>query len=636
MAQLNVTELDFNNIKQNLKAYLSSQEEFSDFNFEGSALNVLMDTLAYNTHYNGMLAHMLANENFLDSAIKRSSVVSLAKALGYTPVSKRAASARVNILLYPDPSYTPTVYTLSRDTQFRATLDGKSYVFYPQEDRLIPLVNSNGVDLFYFADVEIKEGRRLSNSFLIDSNSRSGPLVIPNADIDTTTLRVRVQNSATDVGVRTFVKKSGFIDVKGTDNVYFLEEGPTGLYQLRFGDGVIGQKLSEGNIVIIDYLNTSGINSNTAKQFTITDVLTGSGETLSVQTVSPASGGATRESVDSIKINAPRYNATKERAVTSNDYESLIKIENPSVQSVSVWGGEENDPPMYGKVFVSLNPFPGSVITENTKQKILTEIITPRAPIAIEPEFIDPEYTYVGVKTVATYSVKETALTSGQISAAVNAAIQGYFTTELNILNKSLYYSRLHEVIKTVSPSIISVALNLTIQKRISLVDLNAVGTLFSNFNEKIQPRTLHTTWFNAVVNTQTYKCKIIDLPEATVVSPNHNGFGKLWLQSDTGKNIAEIGTINYDTGKLTILKLQVSSLYGTETHLRLTVDPHNTTKDITTDILTRTSEIKESAVVAKPSKNTIITLNQTVGDIITGARSSFIIEAKPRVKETL
>lgn len=634
MSQLDVSELDFDTIKGNLKEFLSSQEEFSDYNFEGSALSVLLDVLAYNTHYNAMLAHMISNESFLDSAVKRSSVVSLAKAIGYTPRSRRAAEAVINLVVYPDSSFTDTILGLSRDTQFTATIDGTSYVFYPQEDQYTILRSIAGRDLFFFSGLRIKEGRRITNRFFVTADSLSGPFTIPNVGIDTTTLRVRVQKSGTDFSLETFSKKDKFTDVTNSSAVYFVEEGSDGNYQIRFGDGVIGKQLEAGNVVIVDYLNTQGAAANNAQTFSCATVLTNSSENLIVQVTSPSAGGAARETVDSIKVNAPRYNSTKERAVTAKDYESLILASNPNIQSVSVWGGEDNTPPIYGKVFISLNANTGSVVTQSTKDKIVSEIILPRTPIAIQPEFIDPEFTYVGLRLDVSYNTKTTTLTSGQLVNLVNGAVNNYFNDELNSLNKHLYYTDLHNEITSVSDSIVSISLNYRLQKRILLTELNALGSYKTTFNAKMQPRTIYTTWFDTIIARQSYKCKIVDVPNSGVVSPDYNGFGTLYLEGTDGKQLKEVGTIDYDTGEVELPDLEIVSLYGSETVLRLNGIPHEYVKDIKTDILTRTTPVTSSPVVPTPSKNTILILDNSTLNVTTGSRSGVEITTTARLRE--
>jgi hypothetical protein len=627
MAQLDVTELDFDNIKQSLKTFLSAQSEFSDYDFEGSALSVLLDTLAYNTHYNAMLAHMQANETFLDSAIKRSSVVSLAKSLGYTPRSRRAATGYVNFTLVPDPSFTNSTFSLSRDTIFTASVNGTTYNFYPSSTVSATLETINGVTGFVFNQLPLKEGTRVSNSFLIDASNLSGPITIPNQNVDTSTLRVRVQKSATEVSLETFMLSSSLLDLLPTSRVYFLEESIDGLYTLKFGDNVLGKQLTAGNIVIVDYITTNGVDTNGAKGFSCSTTLTGSSETKifdTTQTI-PAASGQNKESIDSIRRNAPKYNSAKERAVSAQDYESLILASNTNIQAASVWGGENNDPPIYGKVYISLDPIEGQIITDKDKDEIVSTVIGPKAPVAILPEFVDPIYTYIGLKVGIVYDTKLTTQTSGQISSAVSSAISTFFADELNTLNKNFYYSKIHDAIKSVSTSIVSVNITPTLQKRLAAT-LNASESYTFTFNSRIQPRELHSSWFNALVSTATVKVKLQDVPNANVVAPAYNGTGILYLVEEDGTQVANIGTIDYNTGKLTIPSMTVASLFNNETVIRVRNRPHDDSKDISTNVLTRTAAVETGAVFATPATNTILTLDDTAANITTGTRKGLEI----------
>ncbi len=243
MAQLNLTELDFQDIKTNLKAYLKSQEEFQDYNFEGSAMAVLVDLLSYNTHYNGMLAHMLANENFIDTAVKRESVVSIAKALGYTPRSYLGATATVTVTITPPASFTGTTLTLSRNATFTSSIEGKAYTFYPLEDITTSAQVIDGVTKFIFTDLLLKEGVRTSNSFTVQAANPQGPYIIPNGNCDATTIRVRVQTSLSDTALTTWNKSTTILDVKSDTKTFWVEEGIDGLTQIRFGDDVLGISL---------------------------------------------------------------------------------------------------------------------------------------------------------------------------------------------------------------------------------------------------------------------------------------------------------------------------------------------------------------------------------------------------------
>jgi len=731
MAQLDVTELDFDNIKANLRLFLEGQEEFSDYNFEGSGLNILLEILAYNTHYNGMLAHMLANENFIDTAIKRESVVSIAKALGYTPRSRRGAVAKVNLTVVPPTSYTSTTLQIDRDVPFSTTVDGATYKFYPLDTTTvnattaggagpyflygtsvlptagnkgyfypvyltetaaqtantagtgattytfteypgksfyIPKNNisegvetlgtttsqSSGVTIdsgltygmytgqtadsatetqFNFSSLAIKEGLRVENKFVVSQAALSGPFVIPNKAIDTSTLRVRVQESASESTTITYTKSDKILDIKADSKVYFVEEGADGLYQIRFGDDVLGKQLKAGNIVLIDYINSNATLSNNAKTFTMGTTLAGSGETITLKTASKAFGGAYKETIDEIRYNAPKHNASRDRAVTSADYESLILASNENIQSCSVWGGEKNDPPIYGKVFISLNPVVGSIITESDKDNIKTSIIDPKTPVAIIPEFVDPEFTHIGLDISLSYDPKLTTLSKGELEAEVNGAVINYFNSDLNKLNKSFYNTRLHDAIKARSESIITIGITNKLQKRIK-PDLAVSKNYTVMFNQKLQPRELTSTYFDIKVGSVIHKVTLVDVPGSTVVPPTYSGTGVVNAIALDGTKVAEVGTIDYDSGKITIPAIIVNALYGTETHLRINAVTQRDVRDITTQALVRTSDTSTAAVVAKPSRNVVLTLDDSVLDATINTKLGLKISATPEVEE--
>lgn len=627
MAQLNVTELDFANIKQSLKDYLQAQSEFSDYDFEGSAMSVLLDTLAYNTHYNAMLAHMQANEGFLDTAIKRNSVVSHAKALGYVPRSVRGSTAVINLAITGAvlPS-SVTSLTLSRDVIFTSVIGQKNYYFYPRNTVTVNKETRSGVSGFYFDNLSITEGTRVTNRFLVDSTNLSGPFVIPNKNVDTTTIRVRVQESATNLTLSTYKNYTNITDVGTTTKAFFIEEDIDGLYIIRFGDNYIGKKLEQDNIVIVDYINSNGVDANFGSSFSVTETFVTAGESVRVTVVSNSSGGQDRETIDSIRQSAPRYNQTRNRAVTSADYEALIKASNTQIQSVSVWGGEDNDPPIYGKVFISLDPVEGATITQNDKDAIQTEIIAPKAPLGILAEFVDPIRTYIQLKIGVVYNPKSTPLTQGGIQGLVTSAVNSYFTNELNVLNKNFYLSRLYNYVKAASNSIISININPKLQKRFTPRTLTVAESYKLEFHNKLEPRTLHSTWFNATVETATTKCKLVDIPDTGVNPPEYNGNGKIYLQNEAGENISLVGTVNYNTGSLNFTAT-IASYVGTDTFIRVNFKPHDDVKDIKTNVLTRVSTPEgSSAVVALPSKNTVLTKDDTVFNSLTGARKGLEI----------
>ena len=633
MAQLNVSELDFDDIKQNLKTFLSSQTEFEDYNFEGSALSVLVDLLSYNTHYNGMMAHMLANENFIDTAIKRESVVSIAKGLGYTPRSHLGSTATVTVTVTPPVSYSSTTLILPRTTAITSTIDSKSFTFYPLEDITTSAQVINGVTQFIFSNILVKEGRRVSNEFSIPAANTDGPYVIPNIKVDTTTIRAQVQESLSDVSVTTWPVSSTMLDVKTDTKTFWIEEGIDGLFQMRFGDGVIGKKLDVGNILIVDYIASSGTTPNGCKTFACSSTVAASGETIAVTTHSPASGGNTQEAIDEIRFNAPRFNATRDRAVTEGDYKTLILASNSNIQSASVWGGEKNDPPMYGKVFISLNPVSGQIITEQDKDNIKNSIIDPKTPVAIMPVFVDPEYTYLSLGIKVTYDPKQTILSKGQLENAARNSVNEYFNTKLNKLNKSFYYSRIHNLINASSDSIISTNIQIGLQKRVTPV-FNKEYNYTVKFNQKLQPKEITSTYFNITIAGATYKVSLQDVPNVEVVAPLYSGTGTVNVITTDGSIVGSVGTVDYDSGTIDLPSMSLVSLYSTETKLRINAGVHKSIKDITTQALVRTSDTAVSAVVAKPSRNTVITLDDGVINATINTGAGLSITAIKEVEE--
>ena len=637
MATKNVTELDFDGIRNNLKLFLQSQSEFEDYDFEASGLTVLLDLLAYNTHYNAVLAHMVANEAFIDSATKRSSVASIAKTMGYTARSARSSEAKISLTIVPDPTYTLGSYTLSRNAIFTTTIQGTQYTFYPKQDYTVNLTNDteSGDQVFIFNNIEICEGTRVETSQIVEAGTESGPLVMSNQNVDTTTIRCRIQESLTNTNLTTYTFSDNILNLKSDSNVFFVEEAIEGNYQVTFGDGVLGTKLTIGNVIRLDYIATNGPAANGAKVFSHPTNLTGANETITMTIVENSSGGQLQESIDSIRFNAPRFNATKNRAVTSNDYQSLILSANPNVKSVAVWGGEDNDPPMYGQVFVSLQADEGKVITQDDKDTILRDFIEPRQPISIRTAFVDPEFTFIGMNVSIDYDAKATTLTAGQIISSVNTTISNYFDSELNILDANFYYSKLVSLVVETSPSIVAANLELRTQKRFTPT-MSKILRYQLYFNNKTQPRSVTSNYFDAVINTATYKVYLSDVPNEGVIAPDYTGTGVLQLKT-ADKNIivdANAGTINYDTGEVDITSLQVTKIYGSATQISVTTTPHESSKDIKTEVLRRTTESSGSAVIPTPSKNIILAQDTTSADIPNNIYAGTIVVANPKVKD--
>jgi len=639
MATKRLTELDFEGIRRNLRLYLQDQEQFQDYDFEASGLSVLIDLLAYNTHYNAILAHMTANEAFLDSATKRSSVSSIAKTMGYTARSARAARATINLTVVPDPTYTSSSFTLLRSAVFTTTLNGKRLNFYPSKDYFInKSLLADGTEVFYFENVVLVEGTIVNNSELVEATNRQGPVLMANPDVDTTTVRCRVQTSLTDINVVTYNFSDTIIEAGATSEIFFIEEALNGFYQVAFGDGIIGKKLEIGSVVRLDYIATNAELGNGAKVFTPPANLTGVNSTVTLNLVTTSSGGAAQESVDSIRYSAPRFNATKNRAVTANDYKSLILQNNPNIKSVAVWGGENNSPPIYGKVFVSLQAREGLVVTEDDKTTILRDFIAPRQPVAITTEFVDPEFTYIGIIASVDFDSKRTRLTSGEIETSVLGEINSYFNTSLNSLEANFYYSKLAANIVNTSPSIVGVNLSLRLQKRNTPTFNRSLKYIF-DFNNKINPYAVSSNFFTVNINSKTYKVVMADVPDATVIAPSYSGAGKIILKTAQGGEIVNpnAGTINYDTGKIILTDLTVVNLLSASSTLNVSATPHETAKDIRTEFLLPVTEIVPgaAAVLAKPSKNVILSLDKTTANIPNNIFAGVTVTANAKVSDS-
>lgn len=466
-SKLVISEPDFFTIKASLKNFLKSQSTFADYDFEGSTLSQLIDLLSYNTHYLSFYMNMIANESFLDTAALRDSVVSHAKMLGYTPASIRSAQAKIDLsfTLANNPGVSSiTSLTLPKFTRFASSaVDGVNYIFTNLDE--VTVTKSNNA--FTFSDLEIYEGNPVSQVFVY--NELINPLQefkLLDQNIDTLTLEVIVQNSSLDLTQETYSIATDATILSQTSKVYFLDEITDGNYKIYFGDDILGKKLSDGNIVIVSYLISKGAEANKAKSFRLMDSVGGLTEgTIVVDQV--ALGGAPSESIEKIKNIAPKSYASNGRAITKNDYIALIQQRYPAFESVNVWGGEENIPPVYGKVFVSAKPAAGYEISRTEKDYIINTVIDPISILTVTPEFVDPDYNFLNLNVKVTYDPTATTLTPGELSTLVRSRINGYANTYLDQFNSYFKISRLMHEVDMAHPSIVSNDIDVKIEKRL-------------------------------------------------------------------------------------------------------------------------------------------------------------------------
>jgi hypothetical protein len=463
-SNIQMTDLDFNTIKENLKTYLKSQDTLQDYNYEGSALSVLLDVLAYNTQYNAYYLNMVANEMFLDTALARDSVVSQAKLLNYIPHSAIAPSATINLTV---TGVTQPQLTLPRFTNFLSeSIDGINYNFVTTDDTITEV--NLATNQAYFANVEIKQGIPTSFNYTVNnSNNPTSKFQLPESNVDTTTLQVLVQQSSSNSSFETYSKASSFVSLNSGSLVYFLQEGLGGNYEIYFGDNILGKKLVDGNIVRVSYLTTSGTAAAGANNFVLMDTIQGY-STASINGVIAATKGSDRETIDSIKFQAPKAYSAQNRAVSKEDYITAIQQNNLgySFDAVNVWGGEDNNPPSYGSVFISLKPTGAYAFTQTQKEKLINDVVKPISVLTVVPKIVDPDYTYLQLTVNVLYDPKKTNLTITQLQSNIKTAIANYANTALNTFNSTFSVTDFNEVVRNTNQSIVANEIEVKVQKK--------------------------------------------------------------------------------------------------------------------------------------------------------------------------
>ena len=459
-SNLRVTELDFFQIRENLKTHLQSQNKFQDYDFEGSGMAVLLDLLAYNTHYNAMNANMAMNEVFLDSAQLRNNVVSHSKMLGYVPRSVTSPFAFIDITVV-NPVGNPSTLTIDRGTEFTTTVDGVQYTFTVLESQSISPLNG----VYTFLNLRVNEGSLRTFSYIVDSFDLLQYFEIPDANIDTATLVVKVKANSSTTAYDIYTIARNFVDITSTTKTYFLQESKDGRYEVYFGDGIVGANLSAGNVVEVEWLSTAGTLSNGASEFNLSSTIQGNSN-LVIDVLYKAAGGGGREDINSIKFNAPLSYVSQNRVVTPDDYKAAIINNYPNIETVSVWGGEENDPPDYGKAYISIKPNNAEALTESEKQFIRDQILKTRNVVSITPELVDPEYTYVRLEVFFKYDPNLTNKTSGELRQVVSNVISNYNTNELKKFDGVFRHSKLSRLIDAADPSILNSTVRVYMQKR--------------------------------------------------------------------------------------------------------------------------------------------------------------------------
>ena len=576
---LNVTELDFDQIKRNLKNFLKQQTEFTDHDFEGSGLNTLLDVLAYNTHYNAMNAHYSLNEAFLDSAQIRGNVVTRAKLLGYTPRSILAPRATINLVVDLAGENAATQgatssLVLPRGTKFTSTVSGESFDF-------VTLNNSTGTQSgtkFTFSNVTIAEGTYKTLLYRVDNDIESQKFQLGDADADTSTLRVRVQQNEQSLTHDVYAKFESLLNVDSTSQIYYLQENPSELFEIYFGDGVIGRKPVNNNIVTIDYVFTKGPEANGASIFEISGNLSNSGgtslvnSTYTVTTLTNASGGTEKETMESVRFNAPLTFTSQNRAVTAEDYKAIILKSFSNISSISTWGGEDNDPVDFGSVYISIKPLTADVLTAEEKSQITDNVLKGKNIVSITPEIVDAAFTDLELDVFVKYNPNLTDRSSVDIQTLIKDVIADYNFNNLNKFDGVFRHSQLTKAIDSADPAI----LNSTVRP---FMFQNVALNPTANAND-------HALTFAAPFYQAGNSTDFVLNSSAFLINNENHFFGDVPIDGSSERQVIiykivddvnittnpDVGRIDLDKGTLTLKGFAIDSA----TTVRLTLTPNS------------------------------------------------------------
>ena len=571
MPYTQVANLDFDDIKTNLKEYLRSQNDFTDYDFEGSALATLIDTLAYNTYYTAFNTNMVVNELFIDSATLRDNVVALAKQLGYRPKSATSPTAYISFTITYTNATTDKELNLKEGTGFISNYDNVIYNYVTLSDVKAQVINGVAT----FVNVPIREGTVLNNTFLVNTASKSQRFILDNTDIDTNTVKVTVYPGGGTFN-EPYLLADNILGVDGNSKVFFLDEIEDERYEILMGDGVLGKKLDNNTRIDVSYLTTSGPASNGVKAFVFSGVIENENGvspnsfTPSVTSVTPASGGEEIETTQKIKYTAPKAYGTQDRAVTANDYEAIVRQVYPATSDIIIFGGEDQDPPQYGKVFISLKPTDASYLTSLTKSQIISDL-KKYVIASVEPQIIDPSILFVEVTSKIYYNGGVTDQTAANIRDKVIGGVQSYLdTSDTEKFNGKFRYSKMVGVIDDADVSINS---NLTsvMMRKDFYPQLNSTfyyEVCFQNaFDEDCDDPVLSSTGFR-VTEYPNFDVYVEDRDKKIVLYRLDNVTGeKVVLDSD-------IGDIDYVKGELKMYALTIIKGSFFDNRISLRVKP--------------------------------------------------------------
>jgi len=647
---IQISELDFTNIKSSIKEYMKSDPTFKDYDFEGSGLSTLTDLLSYNTYYNSFYLNMISNEMFLDTARLRDNVVAKAKLLGYTPSSARASEASLSCTFeiisdYEDPS---VFSSIKIDNTFLFSKSNsqtyEEYKFIPKVSRTVrrsfdPELRQNGSyrHVYEIFDLEVIQGTYVEEKFIVDTTDPNQKFLISNSDVDTDTLKVFIQSNVADTNLIEFKRSTDTMSLTDISKVFFLQESYEEKYEIVFGDNVLGTSVENGNIITLKYLVTKG---SIANDMTGNLRLISSNKNIkaaniqdNLQIIGRSYGGADRESTNSIKFYAPRTFEGQNRAVTARDYQTIIPKIYPQASSVNIWGGEDSDPPEYGKVFISIKPNSGFYVSSQEKQSIKQDLVKNYSVLTLTPDIVDPDFIKLKISTQVKYDNESTMLDESTLQEIVKKSIVDY---DMNMLNDFNSYFRYSQFLAKIDQSDESITNNLTEILMINEkpIFLDTATSYIFQFNNALAPSTLYSKAFYITGNENAYYL-------------DDDGLGKIRFHTmdRSGEKVYNplySGTINYETGTISIPDISITSVVGASSTLGVVVKPLNNDifpvrnqiilldfDELNITMLEDTDDFNENYDISTQrvvvSRNTTTTFNNTSMSVSSAAGTSSI-----------
>ena len=582
--KLTITDLEFDDIKSNLKSYLSAQSQFADYDFAGSGMDVLLDVLAYNTHYMGYYANMAVNEMFIDSASLRESVVSHAKHLNVIPASVTASTAYLDMTFTPSGS--PLSLSIAKNTKFTTSISGRSYTFTTTANKTIyPIAGTYSV-----TNLPIREGTIVNKKYTVNLADTTQRFVVPNRNVDISTITVQVQNSSSDTAVTTWTNANALdvTTIASTQKVFWIQEVEEQKYEILFGDGAVGAQLADANIIFIEYLVTSGLASNKASSFTAVGTVAGlSSANYTLTVASAASGGAEIESVASLKTNAPKLYQAQKRATTKEDYKAILLGERSDIESITVYGGEDASPAVYGKVYIAVKPNGNTAFSAATKDAIKTSILKKTNVVTVTPEIVDPIFYYLLIDTTINYDPVTLLTNEDTLKSLISSTITNYFSTSLQKFDNKFRYSKLAGVIDDTNSSIRNSKTSIRYQMQIAPMTLAVAATYTVEFNTTLAEGTLTSTAFTAS-DGYTYtlfddSLGVVKLIRSTYTSATDSiAVDSPVAYMTLADGSQNLGTIDYTTGKVVLNNFTPYTISDGKTYIKMIVTPGINNQDIT------------------------------------------------------